>query len=98
MPPLSTDLLATAARLCGVEVEASEGRSEPGGVSVLHAVERSGGGEQAKPRAGACEPTQSAVECDPELRVSMGRLDGLSEGARPWLPVLAFAFATLAVV
>ena len=46
--------LTKGVRLHHLEVEAGEGRSEPGGVSVLHAAERSGGGELAKPRVGAC--------------------------------------------
>jgi hypothetical protein len=66
-------------------------------VSVLHAAERSGGGEPAKPRVGACEPTQSAAESDPELRGSLGGLDGLGEGLRHWLPASAMAFAILAI-
>jgi hypothetical protein len=82
--------------LHGLEVEVSEGRLEPCDVSDLHAAERSGGGEPAKPRAGACEPTQSTAESDPDLRVSLSGLDGLSEGALSWLPALAFAFAILA--
>ena len=49
-------------------------------MSVLYAAERSGGGEPAKPRAGACEPTQSAAESDPELRGYVSGLDGPGEG------------------
>ena len=50
---------------------------EPSGVSDLHAAERSGGGEPAKPGAGACEQTQSAAESDPVFRPGFGALDGL---------------------
>ena len=58
-------------------LEADEGRSEPCDGSVFHAAERSGGGESAKPRAGACVQTQSAAECDPVLRTVRVGLDGL---------------------
>jgi hypothetical protein len=97
MPALPSHRSATVVRFHHFEGEAGEGRSEPGGVSVLHAAERSGGGEQAQPRVGACEPTQSAVESAPELRSSLGQMDGLGEGLRHWLSVSAFAFATLSV-
>jgi hypothetical protein len=82
--------------LHGLEVEVGEGRLEPCDVSDLHAAERSGGGEPAQPRAGACEQTQSAAESDPELRGSSGGLDGSNDETRPWLPASAFAFAALA--
>ena len=80
----------------GLKVEVGEGRLEPCDVSDLHAAERSGGGEPAQPRAGACEQTQSAVESAPESRASLCWLDGLGVGPRHWLPASAFAFATLA--
>jgi hypothetical protein len=66
-------------------LEADEGRSQPCGGSVLHAAERSGGGEWAKPRAGACVPTQSTAEKDPVFRAAPNVLDGPSPNLRLWI-------------
>jgi hypothetical protein len=89
-------------------LEADEGSSQPCAGSVRHAAERSGGGEWAKPRAGACVLTQSAAESEPVPRLSQlvlkDRVAGHGFGYRLWrspsrpgLPALAFAFTTYAI-